>query len=176
MHRRTLFPLLALFLAHRGSGHSLLGPSERSAHDCSLDKDWQFQSYHIHMMFWGNSPLSTNTSLAVRDEFIASFGERVNGTAQIEDCPFAVAAPTPTQLRICSFGVQYGPAGPFTTAQWSFFIPNDRFRQTVTWTMQHRRNLDSFIHGNSGCSTRDHVDWPLIGGTKWEIDSSVLSG
>ena len=154
------------------NAHSALGPPPLSAHDCSLDIDYQFQSYHIHVLFWSSDALSTNTSLAIRDKFI----KRFEGQDGIPDCTVSPAAPAPEQHRICSFGIDTDAIGPFLTAQWSFFIPNDKFRQTVTWAMQHAPSdrTDLFIHGNSGCSTRDHDDWSLVGGTKWPLNSGNL--
>ena len=145
-----------------------------------LDIDYHFQSYHIHILFWASDALSINTSLAIREQFIQRFGEQHDsargGIMAIENCTVSPADPAPEQHSICSFGIDMEPVGPFLTAQYSFFIPNDRFRQTVTWAMQHGNTdtTDVFVHGNSGCSTRDHEDWPLIGGNKWSLNLANL--
>ena len=169
---------LSLVMLAVVSAHESLGPPHLSAHDCSLDVNYQFQSYHIHNLFWSSDPLSTNTSLAIREDFIERFGQRDSRSNRIfiEDCPMSNSDPAPEQHQICSFGVETEPVGPFLTAQWAFFIPNDRFRQTVTWAMQHGHSdtTDTFIHGNSGYSTRDHEDWSLFGGNKWPLNLMAL--
>ena len=129
-----------------------------------------FYSYHIHVLFWQTNANSTGAALALRDSFAKEFNVR-------QDCPIEAKDPAPEQRTICSFGVDMEPAGPFLTAQWSFFIPKGyyRFSETVEFIMQNRGTLDSFIHPNSGCTTKDHSDWSLWGGTKWELDSSIFS-
>ena len=60
-------------------------------------------------------------------------------------------------------------------AQWSVFVPRKYYTECVEFVMQHRGDLDIFVHPNTGCSTNDHMSTPLWGGNKWEIDTSILS-
>ena len=76
---------------------------------------------------------------------------------------------------ICPFPVDWLPAGPFTTAQLSFFIPGGQIEKAIKWTMQNRGDLDILMHPNSGCEVEDHTIWAMWGGNKWEIDASIFS-
>ena len=165
------FAVFTLVFAHV-SAHSLMGPPPMTASECDEGAPLPFQSYHLHVLFWGSSESSTSAALALRSQFISDFS---NSTSPLPSCDILPSDPAPSQLTLCSFGVSYVPSGPFLTAQWSFFIPTDMYFGAMTWAMQRRGELDVFIHGNSGCSTLDHVRWPLVGGVTWPIDSSVLS-
>ncbi len=41
--------------------------------------------------------------------------------------------------------------------------------------MQHRGDLDIFIHPNSGAEVSDHKLWSLWGGSTWPINFSAFS-
>ena len=94
---------------------------------------------------------------------------------QAKNCTMSAGDPAPWAHELCQFEVDWQPAGPFTTAQYSFFIPPSRYEATVAWTMKHRRGLDILVHPNSGCENEDHTDWALWAGNKWEVDVSKFS-
>ena len=129
-----------------------------------------FQSYHIHVLYWQNNQNSTDLALKLRKDFISKF--ELDETA--DACTFSLGEPMPEQKKICIFDVDTEPAGPFVTAQYSFFIPTDFFQVTTAWSVAHRTVLDIFIHPNSGCSLQDHLHFGMWSGTKWELDPSCL--
>lgn len=67
------------------------------------------------------------------------------------------------------------PVGPFLTAQWSIFVPNENFFEVSSWAAQHRGQYDILIHPNSGCELEDHTWWALWGGNPWEINMDAFS-
>ena len=75
-----------------------------------------FFSYHIHILFWQTNANSTAAALALRDSFAKEFNVQ-------QHCPIEAGDPAPEQHTICYFNPDMEPAGPFLTAQWSFFIP-----------------------------------------------------
>ena len=44
-----------------------------------------------------------------------------------------------------------------TLAQWSVFVPKKWYEQSVEFMMQHRGNLDVFVHPNSGIGVYIYV-------------------
>ena len=124
-------------------------------------------SYHIHVLFWQNSPKHTAGALGLRNKFIERFNLK-------ENCTMDAGDPAPGH-EMCVFEVDWEPAGPFTTAQYSFFIPLQKLQETSIWMLQHRGIYDVFIHPNSGCETNDHTKWYTFSGNKWPIDASIFS-
>lgn len=124
-------------------------------------------SYHIHLLFWQGNTNHTASAMALRDAFIEKF-DLVN-----KNCTISRGDPAPGH-EMCVFGVNFGTAGPFTTAQYAFFIPPQKLQETSAWMLQHRGVHDVFIHPNSGCSANDHVKWSTFSGAKWPIDASKL--
>ena len=98
-----------------------------------------------------NNNASVFKSLAVQRAFIAEFG--VSKT----NCTMSAGDPAPSVHELCQFEVDWQPAGPFTTAQYSFFVPPAKYEATVSWTMKHRQGLDVLVHPNSGCEPEDHT-------------------
>jgi aromatic ring-cleaving dioxygenase len=127
-----------------------------------------FLSYHIHALFWQTNNASVEAAMSLRAEFSKAFDVT-------EDCTFSAGQVEPQQRSMCFFGVDMEPAGPFLTAQWSVFIPRHYYEESVSWTLARRGNLDIFIHPVTGCSTEDHVDFPVWGGMKWELDASIFN-
>ena len=168
--------LLVVSLCVYVSGHSALGPTALDSIDC--DNFPPFQSYHIHVLYWPNNTNSTSAAMVLRDQFIESF----NVKEVCSEEGVSPADPAPQQDEICSFSIDDHPAGPFLTAQYSFFFPakeskskgQGSFDDAVQFFLQRRGNLDVFIHPNSGCTTMDHAHWSVWGGNKWELDVSVL--
>lgn len=160
---------------------------------CSVPQPAQILSYHIHMLFWGNSKASTTGAMAVQAAFAKRFG--LEGAKPCHGLFH--------QGRMCMEETNYDAAGPFPVAQWSAFILPENFsdsewllrgwirrveahrrcvcivlvvvRAAVPWIMQHRNGYDILVHPNSGCETEDHTVWPLWGGTPWELDATIFS-
>ena len=88
----------------------------------------------------------------MQKEFIAEFS-----VPQANNCTMSAGDPAPWAHELCQFEIDWQPAGPFTTAQYSFFIPPARYEATVAWTLKHRRGLDILVHPNSGCENEDHT-------------------
>ena len=147
------------------NAHSALGPINPDI-DCS--KQPTFESFHIHLLFYGTNENETIHSIALKEAFAKEF----NVT---EDCPISPGDIGYKQKSICSFDTSFESAGPFLTAQWSFFIPKNLFDDPVKWIMQNRGEFDTLIHPNSGCTTEDHTSWALWGGNKWHLDTNIFA-
>lgn len=128
-----------------------------------------FFSYHIHLTFNGTNETDVNGALEIQKKFIQDFG-----TPDIMMCDFDAKEVDPAQYRLCSFPIGMEPVGPFYSAQWSFFIPNNYYARTVQWIMHNRGSYSSFIHPNTGCSTNDHTIWPLCGGNITDVNTTNL--
>jgi aromatic ring-cleaving dioxygenase len=129
-----------------------------------------FLSYHIHLIFNGTNETDVNGAVEIQKKFIQQFGN-----PEIMACYFEPKDVDVVQYRLCSFPIVMVPAGPFYSAQWSFFIPNSYYAKTVQWIMHNRGNYSSFVHPNSGCSTNDHTIWPLCGGSITDVNITNLS-
>ena len=135
---------------------------------CSAGVD--FVSYHIHVLFWQNSQPNVDGAMAVRDAFINAFD--LGNDAH--NCTIDAGDPAPN-AAMCVFEVDWLPAGPFVTAQYSFFIPKEDLQKTQQWIAQNHAGYDVLIHPNSGCETYDHTIWAMWAGKEWEIDDSIFS-
>ena len=136
-----------------------------------------FESYHIHVMFYPDEDIdfdgfSNNThasryARALRAKFIDHFN--------VPECPTTNMM---NLTKLCAFAVdEEGTGGlrntaPFVAPNFAFFLPPDRYADTVPWMMANRGDLDFLVHPNScgfTCSPRDHLQWSVWGGTKWPI-------
>ena len=147
------------------NAHSALGPIDPNI-DCSNQPT--FESFHIHILFYGTNKNQTMNAIALKEAFAKEFNVK-------EDCPISPGDIGYKQKSICAFDTQLEGAGPFLTAQWSFFIPKSMFDAPVKWIMQNRGEFDTLIHPNSGCTTQDHTDWSLWGGDKWHLDTNIFA-
>eukprot|EP00729_Bicosta_minor_P016503 gene16503-13022_t len=125
---------LFLVVAHASSVHSHAG------NNCSAAP---LLSYHIHALFWQMNPNSTKAALTFQHDFLDTWGP-------MENCTFAAGDPQPNRTALCMYEVDWEPAGPFLTAQLSFFIPRAFYERTVAWSVHHRGDLDLMVHPNSG--------------------------
>ena len=155
--------LLLLTLA---SSKQLLVPHNRSCNTPTVP----LLSYHIHVLFPSSDILKTKEALALQVHFLKEF----NLVGQ-PNCTMTAGDPAATFTEICAFEIDWQPAGPFLTSQYSFFIPLDHLLRTTTWITRNRGSLDILIHPNSGCEVEDHTEWSLWGGTKWELNSNIFS-
>ena len=76
---------------------------------------------------------------------------------------------------ICPFEIDWLPAGPFVTAQLSFFVPKAHYERAVSWSLQNKGDLDLLVHPNSGCEIEDHSIWAFWGGNSWPIDLTIFT-
>ena len=163
----SLFLTLPSCLSHEQAGINFDGIK------CSKQEYRPFISYHIHSLFWPTN----NNSISSANNLKSAFGEHF-GLSEDNDenhCNFEAKDVEPQQTELCFFNTDLEPIGPFLTAQWSVFVPKKYYEESVEFVMQHRGELDIFVHPNSGCSTNDHTSAALWGGNKWELDTSILS-
>ena len=130
-------------------------------------EDAEILSYHIHVLYWYKNADHTSSALALRDKFINHF--HLNGI----NCTIMTGDPAPGH-KMCTYFVDYTAGGPFTTAQYSFFIPVNRFTETSAWMIQNRGMHDLFMHPNTGCEINDHTQWSTWSGKVWPLDMSDL--
>ena len=126
-------------------------------------------SYHIHVLFWPNSPPHVKLAMDFQRAFYDKFN--LNST----NCTMTAGDPSPHTKDICPFLTTWGPRGPFLTAEFSFFIPLAHYEKTVAFSTQNRGVLDILVHPNSGCEVEDHTDWALWSGKPWEVNTSIFS-
>lgn len=148
----------------------------RSEEGCSCEPGANsHDSYHIHVLFYpdGTEEFSNNThsskfARALRKSFIDHFN--------VPPCDERIAAFNLTSL--CAFAVDATGAGgpvnaaPFVAPNFAFFVPVDRYADTVPWMMANRGDLDFMVHANQcgfACSLQTHVEWALWGGDKWQV-------
>jgi len=141
---------------------------EFKSHATDCESDAVFYSYHIHVLFWSTNEDSIKEAKNLRERFSSEF------KIAIDPCPESVWNTTTSPQTLCMFSLQPTAEGPFLTGYWAAYIPLDRFKDTVPWIMRHRGNLDVLVHPNSGCEIYDHVNWPLWGGKKWDLDVSIM--
>ena len=145
--------------------HSSSTPSNKS---CETT-DVPLSSYHIHVLFPSDAA-KVREALALQLGFMEAFsliGE--------PNCTMSAGDPAPLVKEMCAFEIDWAPAGPFLTAQYSFFVPSLQLTKAMAWTVRHRGTLDVLVHPNSGCEVEDHTRWAMWGGNKWEIDTSIFS-
>jgi len=128
-------------------------------------------SYHIHVLFNANNDHQVHLAIDLQYEFVSAFRVPIGDQ---ENCSFPPGDPHPQQQAICAYPTAWLPDGPFPTAQYSFFVPNKFYSETVQWFMQHRNGLDLLIHLNSGCEIQDHMEWSLWGGRPWELNIAAF--
>ena len=128
------------------------------------------ESYHIHILFPASDANKTNAALELQLEFMQEFN-----LVGKHNCTMHAGDPAPLVNDLCAFEIDWEPAGPFPTAQYSFFVPRAWLTKTTTWMVEHRGNLDMLVHPNSGCEVEDHAQWGFWSGTKWELDLSIFS-
>jgi len=155
--------LVCLVVADPSKYANELKPKESSCESVA-----SFYSYHIHVLFWSKNNDSVNAAKVLQQKFRKQFG------VLVDPCPESVWNTTHSPDILCFFPWAPEADGPFLTGMWAAFVPLERFKDTVPWMMQHRGNLDVFVHPNSGCEIYDHVNWPLWGGKPWEIDVSAF--
>ena len=130
-------------------------------------------SWHIHVLFWPSSARSVASAMQLQREFDERFhlGGKPN-------CTFQAGDPQRGRRDMCSFEVDWGPAGPFLTAQFSWFVPRGQLEDPVEWIVR-RRNGDGhtslFIHPNSGCEVEDHANRGRWNGQEWPLDTTIFS-
>jgi DOPA 4,5-dioxygenase len=142
-------------------------PSDLSCEDLP-----QLYSYHIHFLFWQYNTDSVNAAFKLQAQFMEHF----QLTLKDNTCNESTVWNTTHPVSLCMFPANYpfAHSGPFLVSEWAVFVPVETFFETVTWSMQHRGNLDIIVHPNSGCEIEDHRDWSVWGGNKWELDLTTL--
>jgi len=142
----------------------LIGQDGSVAQSCS-DKP-HAASYHIHIMFWASDREHTAGALELRERFMDYFNIRERECSQCHETSSGLAV----NLSMCTFEVHYAPAGPFVTAQYSFFIPVEDLSRTTNWMAMNRGPYDMMVHPNTGCVVLDHSDWAYWGGNRLPLD------
>jgi len=64
--------------------------------------------------------------------------------------------------------------GPFTSGEWSIFIPVGYFNLVVPWMMQHRGDFSVVVHPNTGYEYEDHSIWAMWVGERWPLDMTIF--
>eukprot|EP00389_Voromonas_pontica_P001393 GDKH01002096.1.p1 GENE.GDKH01002096.1~~GDKH01002096.1.p1 ORF type:complete len:214 (-),score=29.97 GDKH01002096.1:328-969(-) len=141
------------------------GVSICNSEDEEASKRIVYNSFHIHVLFWGSNKNHTSGALALRDRFLEAF----DLTKPEHHCASLLH-----QNASCFFYPDMEAAGPFVVAQWSIYVvPKDIVRMSE-WITKRRGSYDVLIHPNSGCNIRDHVHFPVWSGKPWPIDATIF--
>jgi aromatic ring-cleaving dioxygenase len=127
-------------------------------------------SYHIHVLFPRTDEEKVAAALRFQHDFMEAFD-----LLGKPNCSMTAGDPSPQTAAMCAFEIDWDAAGPFLTAQYSFFVPSPILTAAQAWAVRHRGILDVLVHPNSGCEVEDHTKWALWGGSKWELDTSIFS-
>lgn len=147
------------------------------------------ESYHIHVMFFipdapgasPHDPAANNPNNRKNAELLrATFMQHFN----ISECPPSSRGHDPTVL--CAFEVDPATGGqpapakqPFVTPEFAFFVPVDRYTESVGWMMLNRGVFDVFVHPNTcgwSCAVQDHLLSSVWMGTPWQVKFRLPSG
>eukprot|EP00040_Diaphanoeca_grandis_P023638 m.128843 g.128843 ORF g.128843 m.128843 type:complete len:178 (+) comp29358_c9_seq3:67-600(+) len=163
-----MFFLVSLFIVLSATCTRAFSPTPPS----SLCHQWpppSELSWHIHVMFQPKNSTQVRAAMQLQADFIRYF------PVPRDNCSFDAGDPQPNRTELCQYEVDWEPAGPFTTAQYSFFVPTRWFAATVPFMTSRRGFLDVLVHPNSGCEIEDHNQWPMWSGNKWPIVNSAFS-
>jgi len=136
-----------------------------------------FESYHIHVLFypegdgeWVNNTHNPKFARALRNAFMEHFN--------ITECDESPGSGGDLNT-LCAFPVNEmgsgtcpGAACPFVNPNFAFFVPANRYADTVPWMMGNRGNLDFMVHPNTcgwSCAPQDHLLNSIWGGNKWPV-------
>ena len=160
MKKITIILLIVSFLCH-----STIYPGVERNETCYNPEPAKIYSWHYHVLYWQTNEEHSKGAYVIRDKFIAEFKDKLG-----PDCTDLFH-----QDHLCMFEPERQPDGPFLTAQWAVFIPNENFAEVVPWILQHRGNYDVLVHPNSGCELEDHSWWAMWGGKPWDINLDAMS-
>ena len=192
--QQVAVPLLVAVLAaadahvqptRRLQGH---GPSKHGQNCSCVPGSRPAESYHIHVMFYphdapnvraddpaGNNPNNAANAAALRTAFMEHF--------DIAECPDegppGGGGPHEDPTELCAFAVDPATGGqpfpaaqPFTTPEFAFFVPLDRWADAVPWMMLHRGVFDVLVHPNTcgwSCAPQDHLLNSIWMGNPWPV-------
>eukprot|EP00750_Incisomonas_marina_P028654 INCI6805.1.p1 GENE.INCI6805.1~~INCI6805.1.p1 ORF type:complete len:199 (-),score=18.31 INCI6805.1:67-663(-) len=145
-------------------------PHSGTACSSAAENNIPLLSYHVHVLFWPSNNDSTAAAMKLQADFIEAFD-----LVGKPNCTFQAGDPAANVTEICAFEVDWEPAGPFLTAQYSFFVPRPLLTDAWGFAVQNRGKLDILVHPNSGCEVEDHTSWALWAGNPWELDASIFS-
>ena len=132
---------------------------------CFQPEPAHIYSYHIHLLYFQENKNHTEGAYRIHQAFKDTFNSTLG-----EDCDDLFH-----NNKSCALSPDLQPAGPFPTAQWSFFVLPEDIGAMTSWIMQHRGSYSILIHTNSGCEIEDHSDWTLWGGQSWPLDTTIFS-
>ena len=147
-------------------------------------------SYHAHVLFHGADRASMSSALGLHGAFLA-YARSVKGATDPRGgnnntftglCPMAHSQPSPAYPYICPFPFEFDPAafpvqpgGPFEAPNFSFFVPKALLAVVAEFWETRRRTLDVLIHANTGCQVKDHTDFGMWLGRRWEMNQVGLA-
>mmetsp|Transcript_17592 Transcript_17592/g.29644 ORF Transcript_17592/g.29644 Transcript_17592/m.29644 type:complete len:174 (+) Transcript_17592:30-551(+) len=164
----VVFAAFVSVLSHEQPGLLQRLKKSQDEVDCSPE-GVNFQSYHVHVLFWQNNQNSTLSAMKLQQDFMDAFGLKRNEN----HCQFQPGDTEP-DADMCYFETDWEPAGPFVTAQYAFFVPVAQYEESVSYMLKRRGKLDVLVHPNSGCGYEDHLIYSSWGGNVWEIDPTVF--
>ena len=127
---------------------------------CNVSTPAPILSYHIHLLYFQRNKEHTDGAYRIRAAMKDAFKDILG-----DDCHDLTH-----NNQTCMLDADLEPAGPFPTAEWSFFVLPDHIGEMTAWIMQHKEKYSILIHTNSGCEVQDHSEWTLWGNEPWPLD------
>lgn len=105
---------------------------------------------------------STARALALRERYILEFGNTTCDGLFDQD-------------SLCIYDVENIVDGIFLSGNWAAYIPLENYTTVVSWTAQHRGDLDILFHPNSDQYVHDHFRWSTWLGRPWPLNVEAFS-
>ena len=156
VHVAILLGITVLTEAHPSSKSF---PGSRTKADPDLPT---INSYHIHVQYLNGTTDSTARAMEFRAAFMKEFGNTT--------CDGLFEQPD-----VCMYEIEYHPGGIFVSGNWAAYLPLPRYQEIVSWSAQHRGDLDILFHPNSDNYIHDHFRWSTWLGRPWPLNVEAFS-
>merc|ERR1712086_1016473 len=132
-----------------------------------------FQSYHVHVQYIKDGPVSNASAHAFRAAYAAHFN-----LTDIAACQGLFE-----QDRHCLYDVVIRDAGIFISGNWASYVPLEDYQEVAAWVAQHRKDqvsmggvaLDVLLHPNTNAYLHDHMRWSTWAGNPWPLNDEAFS-
>jgi len=110
-----------------------------------------YYSWHVHVYFFHENQNVTDRSLALRDQFISTFGLATCNDSCFMGGPFDTC-----NQGMCVWDPYYGVDGPHPYGQWGVYMPNEYVAETISWMSANHGEFEVLFHPNTGYMVGDH--------------------
>jgi len=125
-------------------------------------------SYHIHLTYTVFNPPVITAALAIREEARRAFKHFLG-----PDCDGRYDYGYLCMIADHNFNTTL-IGGPFTSGEWSIFVPVGYYSVVIPWMLQHRGDFSIVVHPNTGYEYEDHSKWAMWVGERWPLDMTIF--